>query len=106
MARALLGLPCPGCGSTRALIALFSGNVRQYFDYMPLAVPNVFLLLYFIFSYPRKKAFGKGDMALLWSFFIVNVSFYIIRMIFFFPNISPYTINHESILFKTIRFFT
>lgn len=32
------GLPCPGCGTTRAMLALFSGNVAQSLLINPLAL--------------------------------------------------------------------
>ena len=34
---ALTGVPCPGCGSTRAVLALFRGDVAAAFGFNPLA---------------------------------------------------------------------
>jgi len=35
----VLGLPCPGCGMTRALIALLHGDLGGSLRFHPLAVP-------------------------------------------------------------------
>ncbi|MDR0965741.1 MAG: DUF2752 domain-containing protein [Myxococcales bacterium] len=100
--RAMTGLPCPGCGSTRAIIALLSGDLARYLHYMPLAVPNVAALAYLAITYPFRGTFGKGDKALLLLVFFVNVLFFIFRMIQMFPDTEPYTINRTSMLFRSI----
>jgi hypothetical protein len=38
-----LGVPCPGCGFTRALLALARGDVRASLGLHPLALPGVAL---------------------------------------------------------------
>ena len=45
--RAMSGLPCPGCGLTRALSSLIQGNPAAAFDYHPFAfiVLPLFLML-------------------------------------------------------------
>lgn len=45
--RALTGIPCPGCGLTRAYLCLFRGDLRGALYYHPLfwAVPLPLLLL-------------------------------------------------------------
>lgn len=34
----LTGLPCPGCGSTRAFVHLLHGDIKQAMWYNPLAI--------------------------------------------------------------------
>ena len=35
----ITGLPCPGCGMTRATLSLFKGDMLSSFYYNPLAIP-------------------------------------------------------------------
>ncbi|WP_207662140.1 DUF2752 domain-containing protein [Clostridium sp. AM58-1XD] len=51
--RYVTGIPCPGCGMTRAFLSLLSGHVREAFSYHPLfwAVP---VLFYGVYRYDRK----------------------------------------------------
>lgn len=57
----LTGLPCPGCGSTRALFALLRGDFAAYFSYNPFAL----LLLAMLVIFPHLKLFGRFKLPLL-----------------------------------------
>lgn len=41
MFRTLFGLPCPGCGLTRSIIALWHGEPTLSFRYHPLGIPTM-----------------------------------------------------------------
>lgn len=43
--RALFHIPCPACGTTRALLCLLRGDVAHSLYYHPLAVPLVAAVL-------------------------------------------------------------
>jgi hypothetical protein len=43
--RALYGIPCPGCGLTRSLLALWHGDLRAAVLYHPLGAPLFFVCL-------------------------------------------------------------
>lgn len=40
-----LGIPCPGCGLTRAWLSLFKGDVQQAFSYNMLFIPLTIVVL-------------------------------------------------------------
>lgn len=44
----LLGLPCPGCGMTRALVALLHGDLGASLRYHPVALPLVLGVVGFV----------------------------------------------------------
>lgn len=44
----LTGIPCPGCGGTRAVSALFSGDLVQSFCYHPAVLLGVLAYLHFM----------------------------------------------------------
>ena len=43
--RAITGLPCPGCGMTRATVACTMGDWRRALDYNALAIPFWLVIL-------------------------------------------------------------
>ncbi len=54
------GLYCPGCGGTRAFMALFHGNILAAFYYHPAAMYGVFFYLtYFISQTLMRISKGK-----------------------------------------------
>ena len=59
--RLLFGVPCPGCGTTRACIALLSMDVRAAFGYQPVFPLILILFLYGIHrNIIRRKWMEKG----------------------------------------------
>lgn len=86
--KAFTGLPCPGCGLTRAFTCLLSGQWAQSFFYHPLW-PLILLLavLYFmnLFFDNRLIYNQKLILSVLGAFLGV----YLIRMIFMFPHTAP-----------------
>ena len=65
-------IPCPTCGSTRALVALCRLDWTAYMDYQPFSLPlviAVWLLLHGrLFSRPR-VVYGGAMMIVLGNFF-------------------------------------
>jgi hypothetical protein len=102
--RSITGLPCPGCGMTRALIALskmeFSKAVRLH----PLSLmmlPFVGLLALSPFNSSFRRLVEKKDF---WKLLIaVFLVVYIARMILMFPYVEPMTLYENAFI---LRIFT
>jgi hypothetical protein len=62
---ATLRIPCPGCGLTRATLALLHGDLRRAFALHPLAlvlVPGVGLFFAVnVWGYVKDGSWGKAD---------------------------------------------
>ena len=73
----LFGIPCPGCGLTRAGLCLLCGNLEQSFYYHPMFIPVVFVAIAFVFRewIPSWVKNIGGSL-----FFIIFVSVYFYRM--------------------------
>ena len=54
--RFALGIPCPGCGITRALLSAITFNFEMAFAYHPLWVLSPLILLYILYD---GRLFGK-----------------------------------------------
>ena len=75
---ALTGLHCPGCGSTRALHALFTGHPLQAIGFNLLAVLAVPVVLYVLI---RRPSTDKLRQAWIIAFLAVVILFGILRNI-------------------------
>ena len=99
------GIPCPGCGMSRALLLLFMGHPTESVRMHPLA-PLVLILLiymgwnrYIIGRKPKKIPFliGAGVVLL--------VVCYLIRMYYLFPENQPLMYMEDNLLSRTIPYY-
>ena len=103
--QALFGVPCPGCGSTRAAIALFHGHFSEAFAFHPLIPLSLAILPYAAFRdtlrqrWPVKPAEKIAAMCAVSLYLIV----YVIRMVFLFPHTQPMVPLEGAIWPKIIR---
>ena len=91
--RELLGLPCPGCGMSRAYMALLKGNVRTAFLMHPLffAPPVILVLCLF------KK--GTAESPKFWiAVGALFIGVYILRMALYFPGNPPMDYQPDNLL--------
>ena len=94
----LTGLPCPGCGMTRALLSVLTGRFTAAWKYNP----NIYLWIvaaawFFINRYflERKTPCIKAILTIL---VIVLVVSYLYRMKYCFQTTPPMTFKYRNIL--------
>lgn len=96
------GFPCPGCGMTRAVLYLFTGQFKRSWALNPAAV--LWVLWAFWFAYERyvKGRKTKGlDRALL-GITVFMVAMYIVRMKMYFPDKPPYVYTRNNLFSRTV----
>lgn len=90
------GLPCPGCGMTRAFLSLFNGDWHQSFYWHPLwPLVVVAPVLYWRLSMKTIKNKRVTDYFLFALIFIFVLTFFV-RMFLFFPHTAPMDYNQQS----------
>jgi hypothetical protein len=98
-----IGFPCPGCGMTRAYLALFRGEIGTAFFYHPLfwLIPIAAVVLLFHKKAGIKKIFKfKG----FWiGLFAIFMTVYVVRMVLLFPHTPPMDYHWNSIWGWIIR---
>ena len=99
----ILGLPCPGCGMTRALGAALAGDLALAWQLHPLFwLPPVLLpgsfLLPLVFKNRRQRTFFWLAIGL--AFLLVYSS----RLILYFPGPEPMDFNQKALLPQVWRF--
>lgn len=92
------GLPCAGCGLTRAAIYLLKGQAARAAQINP----SVFLILVFVlyccyFRYIKGSSV-KGIKAALAVLVILMLAIYGIRMYLYFPQRAPYVYQSRNLL--------
>lgn len=94
----LTGIPCPGCGLTRAGILLMRGHFAQAFQMHPFIYAWTMFFLYFVWQrYGRGRRMAHG-MQIIIVLVVAMVLFYGYRMIHDFPHTEPMVWSEHSVL--------
>lgn len=99
--KAFTGIPCPGCGMTRAYLSLLQGNIKGAFYYHPLFLLPPALVILMLLSYWKHFKIAK------WIWFIlllVIIGTYVVRMILMFPKVAPMDFYGGAFLPKIYHF--
>lgn len=109
--RSVFGIPCPGCGSTRAVAALYRGHIKEALEFHPLIFITLALIAVYIFTFILRLVFKKNFFdrfpkkwlnIFLWCIFGLYIGVYAIRMILLYPRIEPMTYLNTSSLGRLI----
>lgn len=84
----ITGVPCPGCGMTRAFKHLFQGHIAEAFRYHPLFPFVIFIP--FIFK-SKKQVYLYLAVALL-------LLVWLIRLKLMFPNVEPMVYKDRNLI--------
>lgn len=99
----LFGLPCPGCGLTRAGISLLFGFPELAWELNPFIYGWILAILVACWQhYVRGKKLGKGFWVFMGIMIGAMVIFYIYRMWRYFPYVEPMTFNEDGIFSEYI----
>lgn len=94
----MTGIPCAGCGLTRAVLYLLKGQIGRAFGLNPSIFPILLFLLYCgYFRYLRETRI-KGFRYALAALVAVVLMIYCCRMILYFPDRAPYVYHRKNIL--------
>ena len=103
--RSITGLPCPGCGLTRALLLFLRGDLAGAWAMHPLfwlAVPVLATVLTFMIRNPARLYSRPATYAWI-SVAALFIIVYLIRMVLIFPNAEPLTWNIQAFILRTAR---
>ena len=106
--QSIIGMPCPGCGSMRATVALVNLQFAEAHSSHPLITVSLALCLYFgvrqIFF--RKIPLHKTEKSILIGIFILYISVFAVRMFFLFPHTEPFVPLETALWRLVIGFIT
>lgn len=101
----ITGIPCPGCGMSRALLLLLMGHPAESVEMHPLA-PLVLVLLIYI-GWNRYIIGRKSKMVPLFTGIgvVLLVICYLIRMYYLFPENQPLLYMEDNLFSQTIPYY-
>lgn len=104
--RHITGIPCPGCGMTRAHLAALRLDFQAAFSYHPLwFLPLPLLLMQFLF--PRGIFQNpKWNTALSILLLVLVLGVYAVRMILYFPDSPPMEYQPNNLLHWIVSLFS
>lgn len=94
----ITGIPCPGCNMTTSLYYLFHANLKRSLYYHALLLPT--MLTFILCVYFRKNSKFVTTLLIVWC--ILMITYYIYRMIMYFPN-SPMVYDKNSLIYFIFR---
>jgi hypothetical protein len=105
----ILGLPCPGCGITRAFCFASHGHFAEAFRFHPLW-PLILAYLTFLWGYQMVEV-ARGEPPKLPTYRIagtaltVLLGFWAVRLVWFFTHGGLQTMAHDNVISRLIRLF-
>lgn len=94
----LCGLPCPGCGVTRAAACLLTGRWQQAWQFNPMIFPIALTAIYFGW---HRYLLGRKAMRIrmiVIAVLVLMLIVYGVRMYLYFPNRVPYVYTEDNML--------
>ncbi len=93
-----VGIPCPGCGLTRAWLSFFKMDLGAAFTWHPLFWIAPIVIIIGVFA-KGKVSKNKRTNTMAWIFIVTLIlSVYSVRMVQLFPNQVPMDYNERSLL--------
>lgn len=103
--RLVTGIPCPGCGMTRAIVLLLSGHPAESFKMHPLAPLALVLFIYIGWNrYIIGRKSGAAPI-LLGTSLVLLLLCYLVRMLYLFPEEQPLIYMEDNLLSRTIPYY-
>ena len=99
------GLPCPGCGMSRAIFFVLTLQFSRAWMMNPLAfLWTLLLILFVIMRYFLGKSVKKMQNPLI-LILILTIAYYVIRMKMTFPSYPPIVYRRNNVFENTFPFY-
>ena len=96
------GVPCAGCGLTRAFLFIAKGQLARAAYMNPMAFPIIAFVLYCAYFRYIKGTGIKGFKMLFITLMVCMLIFYLIRMYLYFPDRVPYVYRKNNLFARFI----
>jgi hypothetical protein len=98
--KSITGIPCPGCGLTRAYLSLMHENIKKAFFYHPLFILPILIFIYISLCKFKKVKYSNKLLGIV---LVAFIGLWIVRMILFFPSTEPMDFDSNTLFPKIIK---
>ena len=99
------GLPCPGCGMTRSIFYLLTGQVGRSFALNPFALFWVILGIWFIYTRYVVGKEMKWINPIIGCICVAMITYYVYRMCTVFPSTPPMIYRENNLLNNLLKLY-
>lgn len=92
------GLPCPGCGISRASAYFLTGRWQQAWQMNPMVFPIAAAAVYFGWNRYLLGRKARGIKVVIIALTVLLVVAYAVRMYLYYPNRVPYVYTENNVL--------
>lgn len=92
------GIPCPGCGVSRATLCFLTGRWQRAWQLNPMVFPIVLTVAYLGWNRYLMGRKAKGIKAIAAVLLVLLIIVYGVRMYMYFPNRVPYVYTEDNLL--------
>ncbi len=98
-----IGIPCPGCGMTRAVLSLIMFNFEDAMFYHPLVFLLPLILIVLFFKRLRFVTILYKSQLFWGTLLFLFIGVYIMRMYLYFPDTAPMDYYEHSLLERLLN---
>lgn len=97
------GFPCAGCGMTRAVFYILTGQIRRGMNLNPAAPLWIAWIFWFFWNRYVRGRYKKSTMCWLGAVCVVTLAIYLYRMANAFPGSPPLVYYQKNLLRRFLR---
>lgn len=107
--RMIFGIPCPGCGITRAFLLALQGRFHEATEMHLFWIPLTILVIVFLtvrYFVADEKLLERSKKVIKTCFIILMillVIYYIYRMIMWYPNKEPMVYDTNNVISRILK---
>lgn len=99
------GIPCPGCGVSRATAYFLTGRWRQAWQMNPMVFPIALAAVYFGWNRYLLGRKAVGIKAIIIALLVLMIVVYGVRMYLYYPDRVPYVYTEDNMLARLYSYY-
>ena len=99
------GLPCPGCGMSRSIFYLLTGQFGRSFALSPFAIFWILLGSWFVYVRYVKGKRVKGIYLFMGCLCVAMMVYYVYRMFTVFPSTAPMIYREDNVINNLLKLY-